>query len=217
MKFSQSYSIFLTLLIVYLLFSNFKLKDSITKFEEITVERINVVEKNGDLKMVISNAERQHPGMIDGKELAPRKRAPGMIFFNEEQDEIGGLIYCGNSNLVLSLDQYKSDQVMQVSHLTNIEGNNRYGIQIWERDKNMPIPKRIRVQDSLLAAGVSQDQMREKLIEANHGKLLSAERMFVGRNYDKEAGLFIKDEYGIDRLRIYVDSLNQPRLEVLDE
>lgn len=54
------------------------------KFEEIDVERINVVEKDGKVKMVISNAARQHPGAVDGK-LIPREqgRAAGMIFFNE--------------------------------------------------------------------------------------------------------------------------------------
>ena len=34
------------------------------KFEEIDVERINVVEKDGKLRMVISNRERQHPGVM---------------------------------------------------------------------------------------------------------------------------------------------------------
>jgi len=34
------------------------------KFDEIDVERINVVEKDGKLKMVISNKERQHPGTM---------------------------------------------------------------------------------------------------------------------------------------------------------
>ena len=39
-----------------------------------------------------------------------------MIFLNEEQDEVGGLVYKGNKEdgmgLVLSVDQYKNDQVM---------------------------------------------------------------------------------------------------------
>ena len=36
-------------------------------FEEIDVERINIVEKTGELRMVISNQERQHPGIVNGK------------------------------------------------------------------------------------------------------------------------------------------------------
>ena len=54
------------------------------KFEEIDVERINVVEKDGSLKMVISNKERQHPGVMDGKTISRigRSRPPGILFFN---------------------------------------------------------------------------------------------------------------------------------------
>ena len=52
------------------------------KFAEIDVERINIVEKDGKFRMVISNKERQHPGIIDGKTL-PREegRPAGMLFF----------------------------------------------------------------------------------------------------------------------------------------
>src|SRR5574344_1897327 len=65
-------------------------------YKEITVERINVVEKNGDLKLVISNSERQHQGIVNGKSLPKRKRQAGLIFFNSVGDECGGLIYDGN-------------------------------------------------------------------------------------------------------------------------
>lgn len=60
------------------------------KFDEIDVERINIVEKDGKLKMVISNKERQHPGTMDGKYYKERegKRQPGMIFFNKCSDKV---------------------------------------------------------------------------------------------------------------------------------
>jgi hypothetical protein len=60
------------------------------KVDEIDVERINIVEKDGKLRMVISNRERQHPGITDGK-LMPRPdgRAPGMLFFNHKGERNG--------------------------------------------------------------------------------------------------------------------------------
>ena len=69
------------------------------KFSEIDVERINVVEKNGSLRMVISNKERQHPGIMDGKYWKERegKRASGILFFNDKGDEMGGLTFRGNN------------------------------------------------------------------------------------------------------------------------
>jgi hypothetical protein len=58
------------------------------KFDEIDVERINIVEKDGKLRMVISNRERQHPGISNGKVIPrPNGRPPGMIFFNHKGDE----------------------------------------------------------------------------------------------------------------------------------
>ena len=64
----------------------FTLQSRTQKIGEIDVERINVIEKGAKLKMVISNCERQHPGVFDGKTLA-RTRPPGMLFFNEKGDE----------------------------------------------------------------------------------------------------------------------------------
>ena len=93
----QAYCAAMTLIVGSLLVMGFSIQQK-QKFAEIDVERINVVEKDGKLKMVISNAERQHPGIVDGKML-PREtgRSAGMIFFNEKGDEVGGLIFSGNT------------------------------------------------------------------------------------------------------------------------
>jgi hypothetical protein len=44
--------------------------NSNAKFTQIDVQRINILERDGDLKMVISNGALQHPGIIDGKTLS---------------------------------------------------------------------------------------------------------------------------------------------------
>lgn len=215
------YSITLTLVLVYVLVSGFKSSNSNEKFKEITVERINIVEPDGKLKMVISNQESQHPGMIDGKLFAARERAPEIIFFNEEQDEVGGLMYSGNkeegANLVLSIDQYKNDQVMQLMQYTNENGDNRYGLQLWERDKKLTMPLLQKTMDSLEKEGYNYRQKLEYLKKKNDGEPITEPRLFIGKNYNRETGLFIQDKYGIDRLRFYVDSDNSPKIEVLDE
>src|SRR5690349_20445636 len=65
-------------------------------FDEITVGRINVVEPDGRLKLVIANSARQAQSVVDGVVLAPNRTRPaGMIFFNDEGDEVGGLIFSG--------------------------------------------------------------------------------------------------------------------------
>src|SRR5215467_5493007 len=67
-----------------------------TKFEEIDVERINVVEKDGKLRLVISNRDRSPGPIAYGKPFGyPGGSRPGMIFFNDEGSENGGLTFSG--------------------------------------------------------------------------------------------------------------------------
>jgi len=215
------YSITLTLVFGYIIISGFKSNESSEKFDEITVERINIVEPDGKLKMVISNSERQHPGMFDGEILMERNRPPGIIFFNEEQDEVGGLIYRGNKDdgagMVLSFDQYKNDQVMQMQYQRNRNGKQKYGVNIWDRPEKFTLPKLISAMDSLKKEGISNKQMMEILQEMNDGNPLSAQRLFTGKNYNEQVGVFIKDEFGNDRINIFIDKNNEPKFQILDK
>ncbi|HTJ49261.1 MAG TPA: hypothetical protein VL443_07370, partial [Cyclobacteriaceae bacterium] len=83
------YAAGLTLVLLFLLGNLFLQKEKHLAISELDVERINVVENNGELKMVISNKQRQHPGMLNGKTLQPRERDAGIIFFNSSGDECG--------------------------------------------------------------------------------------------------------------------------------
>lgn len=76
------YAVVMTLTCAVLFGSLFKVVKN-KKFDEIDVERINVVEKDGKLRMVISNQARQHPGAMDGVTYDERKgeRPPGLMFF----------------------------------------------------------------------------------------------------------------------------------------
>ena len=119
------------------------------EFDEIRVHRIEVTEPDGTLRMVISNKDRLPPVIIKGKERPemgePRPQA-GMLFYNDEGSENGGLIFGGRKNdrgeIVdsggsLSFDRYGAGQIIQ---LAGVEDNdNRFaglnvkqaGQQIW--------------------------------------------------------------------------------------
>jgi hypothetical protein len=93
MRFLKAYCAVATLACAVFLLTAFSAQSRRQKFEEIDVERINIVEKNGKLDMVISNQERQHPGIFNGKIIERKSpRPPGIIFFNHLGDEMGGLI-----------------------------------------------------------------------------------------------------------------------------
>ena len=91
------------------------------KLDEIDVQRINVVEPDGTLRMVISNQAVFPGAIIKGKEYPHEDRkTAGILFFNEEGSENGGLIFGGlkdkdgrtQSYGHLSFDRYDQDQVL---------------------------------------------------------------------------------------------------------
>lgn len=191
------------------------------KFDEITVQRINVVEPDGKLKMVISNSDKQHPGMFNGKKMDARQRQPGMLFFNEEEDEVGGLVYAGNkkdgAGMVLSYDQYQNDQIMQMQYIHAGKNHQKYGVQLWDRSEDFSHSKLTKIADSLNNEGLSANEISKYFAKINDNKPINTSRMFTGKNFDKQVGMFLKDELGKDRIKIFVDKNNQPKFEVLDD
>lgn len=94
-------------------------------FDEIEVHRINVVEPDGTLRMVISDHDRMPGVIVKGKEL-PKVDRPqaGMLFFNDEGSENGGLIFGGHRNEKgevvdsggsLTFDKYGASQIVQLA------------------------------------------------------------------------------------------------------
>jgi hypothetical protein len=95
-------------------------------FDEIQVHRINVVEPDGTLRMVISNHEKLPGVIVKGKEFPKLERPEaGMLFYNDEGSENGGLIFGGqhnekgevvNSGVSLSFDKYgQAGQIVQLA------------------------------------------------------------------------------------------------------
>lgn len=97
----------------------------VRSFDEIQVHRINVVESDGTLRMVISNRGRLPGVIVRGKESPPNDRPQaGMIFYNDEGSENGGLIFGGHRNEKgevvdsggsLSFDKYGDNQIVQLA------------------------------------------------------------------------------------------------------
>ena len=63
---------------------------------EITVERVNVVDANGTLRMVISDKDRMHPGVMDGVTIDRPRPVAAMIdqlkqAYSERSARIGSI------------------------------------------------------------------------------------------------------------------------------
>jgi hypothetical protein len=104
-------------------------------FDELNVHRLNITEPDGTLRMVISNKDRLPPVIIKGKERPemgePRPQA-GMIFYNDEGTENGGLIFSGRKNeqgkivdsgASLSFDRYGAGQTVQLAGVDDSENH----------------------------------------------------------------------------------------------
>ncbi len=217
----KAYAFVVTLLLGALAFAGFRQANQKTKFIEIDVERINIVEKDGRLKMVISNGERQHPGVIDGKTLT-RTRPPGMLFFNDKGDECGGLSFDGdqkdggaNAGAIMAFDRFRQDQTVAIQYG---ESNGQYyaGLRVWDRPDTLlgeVIDKLQAIQK--MPEGPEKTQAMQKLRETSGAG--AAQRVFVGKTRDKAAALTLSDAQGRARLQLMVDAQGLSRIEFLDE
>ncbi|HEY8937267.1 MAG TPA: hypothetical protein VIM65_18705 [Cyclobacteriaceae bacterium] len=216
------YAAGLTLVVLFLLSNLFLKKDKHLAVGELDVERINIVENDGAVKMVISNKQRQHPGMLNGKTLQPRERDAGIIFFNSSGDECGGLVYDGSAkeaSLTFSVDQFRNDQLMQLQYLQNTLGDSikrHYGLKLWDRAESFTLSQQVALVDSLKRLG-NESIMNEKIQQLKDKGLLGVERMFAGKTDENEVGLFIRDSKGRIRIKIFCDDKNQPRIVMFNE
>jgi hypothetical protein len=216
------YAGFLTALVLALMIMVLRQTNSSEHFKHITAERLDIVDANGQIRMAISNHDRQHPGTIGGKELPKRDRPAGMIFFNDDGDECGGLVYDGNkksAGMTYSIDQYQNDQIMQIQYSQDKDAGSlqrSYGLKLWDKYDSFPTVKVVAYADSLkkLNDTAAYNAGIKKLQQPG---VITAERLFVGKNTKGEVGLFLRDDKGRPRLKIYINHQNQPVMETLDD
>src|SRR5688500_11882648 len=79
-----------SLLIVFTL-SAFQNQAQRTRFEVIDVERMNIVEKDGKVRIVLSNKARFPGLMVKGEENPYPRDVAGIAFINEDGTEYGTL------------------------------------------------------------------------------------------------------------------------------
>jgi hypothetical protein len=222
----KGYAIVITALLGTVSLAAFRQASQKQKFTEIDVERINVVEKDGKLRMVISNRDRSIGPIYKGKPFGYKGGTrPGIIFFNDEGTENGGLTFTGKreadgtfrSSSGFSFDQYNQDQVVYLQYNDN-NGRRNMGLTIADR-ADADIYDLVAERDSIVKAvpeAAAQRAALEKWAAPRNGVPLFAPRVYVGRDVTKAALVNLSDRNGKPRLRLMVDSLGTPSLEFLD-
>ena len=190
-------------------------------FDEIDVKRVNIVEPDGTVRLVISN-KSSFPGLIvEGKEYPDDRHTAGMLFFDDEGTENGGLIFGGMKDKDgqieswghLSFDKYMGDELMALESGQE-EGQTYSGIDFVD-EPDYPMSA---ITDALeQAAKLPPDKRRAKVREMLAKQPPSEKRAHLGRNPDQSATLELKDTAGRDRIVIKVAADGTPSLQFLDE
>jgi hypothetical protein len=187
-------------------------------FTELKVERLNVVEKNGQLRAVIANSDRMPDPVIKGKAFKA-ERPPGMVFYNGIGDECGGLVFgavTANDKYGayggLTFDQFRQSQAIGLVY-NDHNGSRQVGLRVWDRSET-PLSEILQRREEIdkMPAGVKKEAARKTLQDLD----ASPTRVFVGKTQEKEAKVTLYDARGNARINMVVDASGTPRLEFLD-
>ncbi len=190
-RFLVMYSGVLTVVFAITVVSGFAAGDKKIKLDEIDVHRINIVEPDGTLRMIISNKARLPGVIVRGKEEHQEDRPyAGMLFYNNEGSENGGLVFGGHKNAKgevaesggsLTFDKYDASQIVQFAGVDDRE-------------------------DRFAGMAVSDS--------APGGN--SQRRVWIGRGDSGAAELDLMDAAGKKRIVLQVPAAGAPRIALLD-
>ena len=220
----KAYAAVSSILLAVLIFSAAKTSRKV-KFDEIDVERINIVE-NGKLRLTISNNDRSPGNIMHGKYMKSRegKRGAGFIFFNDEGDESGGMTWHAknkdghiDADAGLMFDQYDQDQTVGITYSQSDEKRSS-GLRVWERPLT-PIGDladkigELELQPEGPEKTAAMKKVREEAVASG---VLGVPRVFVGRSVKNEAVVSLSDTKGKPRIVMSVDGSDVPSLQFLD-
>ena len=213
--------------IAYLMTS---LKSQNSEFDVITAERINIVNEDGTTVIAIANNERVAPPVMDGVEYpleiaGGRQYLAGMIFFNQNGDEMGGLLFNsfqfpdGTTGGVghLSFDRFKDNQVLALQYNENRNGV-RSGLTIFDRPGDGSFSKSMNLISKIYKDSLSQEEratVQDSLRKIASNRGLGGERLFLGSK-NEIPQLTMKDQAGKLRVRLFVDSSDVGKLQFFD-
>ena len=197
----------------------FTQSNSAQRIDELTVQRLNVVDANGTLRFVLSNKDRMHPGVLDGVTINRPRPVAGMLFFNDEGDEVGGLTYTGTddngrrANAGIMFDQLKQDQTIGISY-SESNGQRSAGLQVWDRSEQ-PLSDLIKGLNA--ANALPEGPERDAAVKAVRASAPAGpRRLFVGKNTDKASTVSLADGQGRPRLVLRVAEDGSSSIEFLD-
>jgi hypothetical protein len=190
-----------------------------TEFNEISVNRLNVLEPDGTVRMVISGRE-DSPGLYAMNEHHERADRPaGLYFMNDEGTEVGGLIFSGErredgrpfSMVHFSMDNYNQDQALVLRHIQD-EGTVT-GLMVND------VPSVEYDYDALAQLNdLDGEERRAAMAEIRESGVWDSRlRMFAGRGRNGDATIYLNDAEGRHRFLMAVTETGEVKLQLFDE
>ena len=222
-NFLAVYSGFFTILFVLAILYGFAHAAPAQNFDEITVHRINVVEPDGTIRLILTNTASSPGIYIKNKEYPhPRNRkGAGLLFFDEEGTEDGGLSYgiekdqsgrVAGSDGHLSFDQYMQDQIFTID--AGRDGDKKFSLLRMDDRGDYPITEALEAITRISKLpGDQQEGEFKKFLQTHPG---DHPRVILGRARDGGSILQLKDTEGRDRLVLRVAPDGTPKLQFLD-
>jgi hypothetical protein len=221
-RFLVIYSGCLTIMFAITILCGFSELQQMKRFDEITVHRINIVEPDGTIRMVLTNKDAAPGVYIKNKEYAHDTRhSAGLLFFDDEGTEDGGLIYgltkdrnghMSESNVHLSFDKYMQDQILTID--AGKDENKEYSELTMQDRGDYSILEGIEANHRISKLPEDQQTAEWEKFNATHPG--NHKRVVLGRSDDGSAVLRLKDRAGNDRIVMRVAPDGTPHLQLLD-
>jgi hypothetical protein len=203
------------------------------RFDTITVQRINIVEPDGTLRMVLSNNSRIPAIVMHGKEYPDFGRrkpstAAGILFYDAEGSESGGLTFGGRKDPQgvinrfghLSFDRYEQDQMFTIDAVDD-GTNHRSTIQMIDQP-NWSIVDYLELLKSIEGLPETERQNRIAQFFDTHSvegvgvrTSLSNEKYPDAPEASRNA-LHFYDRNNTERLEAGLDNHDDPAVEIRD-
>lgn len=193
-----------------------------TQFDEITVHRINVVEPDGTIRLILTDKAKGPGNFYKNKEYPHKDRQPaGLLFYDDEGSEDGALIYglskdkegrVTGSNVHLSFDKYMQDQIFTID--AGQSGKDKYSKLTFQDRGDYPITDAVEANERISKLPEEQREEEWKKFFATHPG--DQTRIVLGRVRDGSSELRLKDMEGRDRIVLRVAPDGTPELQMLD-
>jgi hypothetical protein len=192
-------------------------------FDTITAHRLNIVDREGKLAMVLASHDDEALPVIHGYTPSRLGRAQGnhadngIVFFNQKGDEQGALVWSSSADRsesgdTLSFDTANTDQLM---HVEDGDDNGHHYVAVigWDRaadeeEREVPL---LQAYDAATTAA-----QRAAVMQQFRSLPGAQTRFYLGYDRDDVSQLVLSDKSGKPRVKIFVTPDGQAKMQFLD-